>query len=75
MTKLQFIDLLGRLAASVGFDSEIWEIQKKNLYLPQLVAWIIEELWLVNLENEDVETLRKYYKELHSTGQFNEETK
>ena len=74
MTKTKFIELLGRLAKVAKIEDDSWEFQSKNLYLPQLVSWLVEELWLAEVVNNDVPdiaTLREYYKKLRSTGKWN----
>ena len=72
MTKTKFVELLGRLAKLAEIEEYTWEYQSKNLYLPQLVSWLVEELWLADVGNSpDVVRLREYYKELRSTGEWN----
>lgn len=70
VTKSEFIELLNRLAVAANVEEKLWEYKIKECYLSYTVEFLIETLWINNIENEDVELLRYHINVLRSTGHF-----
>ena len=70
ITQTQFMNILDNLSETIGINKTLWNEHKKNLYLPQLVSFVIELSWLEQIEDENTKILRQVFKELRSTGEF-----